>query len=396
MKDRSSMTFSRFAAAALAAALAITAGGCSWFGGTKSTEYKSGVKTVQPLEVPPELTAPTMDDRYALPDPRAQTSYSQYAQQGQQRGTPGQSGPAVLPKIEGARIERSGDQRWLVVKGAPEQVWRVVRQFWIDNGFELEREQPELGIMETGWHEDRERIPDDIIRRTIGRVFDKAWSTPYRDKYRTRLERGAEPNTTDVFISHRGFEEIYTNANQDDTKWVPTPPNREREAEMLSRLMVKIGAPDASARVAAAEKGSTPTRATQAPAPEAPKNAVLENAGAGPLVVNDGFDRAWRRVGLALDRVGFTVEDRDRSKGLLFVRYIDPDVDLSKQNVGKTSVWDKLAFWRSPPKSAQPQYRIHVTDAGATSQVVVQDSQGNPEKSSTGKKILTLLYDQLK
>jgi outer membrane protein assembly factor BamC len=391
------MTFSRFAGAAVAVAALAAAGGCSWFGGSKSTDYKAGTpRPAQPLEVPPELTAPTMDDRYAIPDPRAQTSYSQYSQQGQQRGTPAASGPNVLPKVDGARMERSGDQRWLVVKGNADQVWPVVRQFWIDSGYPLEREQPELGIMETEWHEDRERIPDDIIRRTIGKVFDKMWSTPYRDKYRTRLERGAEPGTTEVFISHRGFEEVYTNANQDDTKWVPVPPNREREAEMLSRLMMKIGSPDSTTRVAGTDKPSTPTRATQPPPPEAPRNAVLENAGAGPLVVNDGFDRAWRRVGLALDRVGFTVEDRDRSKGLFFVRYIDPDVDLSKQTAGKTSFWDKLAFWRSPPKNAQPQYRIQVTDAGASSQVVVQNAQGGPETSPTGKKILTLLYDQLK
>jgi len=199
-----------------------------------------------------------------------------------------------------------------------------------------------------------------------------------------------------VFISHRGFEEVYTNANQDDTKWVPVPPNREREAEMLSRLMQKIGAPDASTRVATSDKTAAPTRATQAPAPAPPKNAVLETSGAGSLTVNDGFDRAWRRVGLALDRVGFTVEDRDRSKGLFFVRYIDPEVDLSKQTAGKTSFWDKLAFWRSPPKSAQPQYRIHVVDAGASSQVMVQNAKGEPESSPTGRKILNLLYEQLK
>ena len=121
---------------------------------------------------------------------------------------------------------------------------------------------------------------------------------------------------------------------------------------------------------------------------------MLENAGSGPLVVNDGFDRAWRRVGLALDRVGFTVEDRDRSKGIFFVRYIDPEVDLKDTKQG---FLDKLAFWKSAPKSAQPQFRIHVADAGANmSQVQVQDSKGGADASSTGKKILGLLFEQLK
>jgi outer membrane protein assembly factor BamC len=152
-------------------------------------------------------------------------------------------------------------------------------------------------------------------------------------------------------------------------------------------------------KVASAARTATPgTRATapaSAPAPSQARNAVLENSGAGPLVVNDGFDRAWRRVGLALDRVGFTVEDRDRSKGLFFVRYIDPERDVKTGDKG--GFLDKLAFWKAAPKSAQPQYRIHVSDAGASmSQVLVQDSKGTPESSSTGRKILGLLFEQLK
>ena len=152
----------------------------------------------------------------------------------------------------------------------------------------------------------------------------------------------------------------------------------------------------ASAAAAAPQPGKPPARAG-VPAAAESRNAVLENA-AGPLVVNDSFDRAWRRVGLALDRVGFTVEDRDRSKGLFFVRYSDPEVDAASAGPKQEGFLDKLAFWRSAPKaSSQPQYRIHVADAGAgMSQVQVQNAQGAAEGSSTGKKILTLLFEQLK
>jgi outer membrane protein assembly factor BamC len=222
-------------------------------------------------------------------------------------------------------------------------------------------------------------------------VLDKMWSTARRDKYRTRLEKGVEPGTTEIFVSNRAVEEVFTSSTQDTTKWVPLPADRELEAEMLNRMLVKLGAEQQQV----AARAAAPVRAGQAPAVSEARNAVLENAGAGPLVVNDSFDRAWRRVGLALDRVGFTVEDRDRSKGLFYVRYIDPDLDL-KTGQGESFV-DKLKFWKPAPKSAQPQYRIHVTDAGASnSQVQVQNAQGSPEASSTGKKILTLLFDQLK
>lgn len=395
------MTFTRFT---LAAAIALTLAGCSGFG-TKTEEYKGAAnRAARPLEVPPELTAPTAEDRYAIPDPRTQTTYSAYAQQGQRAGQGTPAMPGVLPKIEGSRLERAGDQRWLVVKGDPAAVWPVVREFWIDSGFTLQREEPQVGILETDWYEDRSKIPDDLVRRTIGRFFDKLYSTARRDKYRTRLERGTEPGTTEVFISNRAMEEVYTNQYQDNTKWQPTAGDRDLEAEMLAKLQARIAGIDAKSVAAREKEAAKPAVASAAPgtkpaaaaAPAGPLNATLEGAGAGPLVVNDGFDRAWRRVGLALDRVGFTVEDRDRSKGLFFVRYIDPDVD-NRSAPKEQGFLDKLAFWRAPPKTPQPQYRIFVADSGSgRSQVVVQDVKGGPENSPTGRKILSLLYDQLK
>ena len=373
-------------------AAAIGLAGCSGFG-NKSTDYKSGKRAAQPLEVPPELTAPTMDDRYAIPDPRTQTTYSAYSQRNQGAAVAASPSTAntVLPKIEGARLERFGDQRWLVVKGEPDKVWPLIREFWVDAGYPLAREEPNTGIMETEWYDDKTRVPEDIVRRTVGRVVPGLFSTPRRDKFRTRMEKGAEPGTTEIFVSNRQVEEIFTTNNQDRTVWQSRPADSELEAEMLSRMLVKLGATQEQVAAAAAK----PVRSGQAPVVTETRNAVLENAGAGPLVVNDSYDRAWRRVGLALDRVGFTVEDRDRSKGLFFVCYIDPEAD--RDPAKKESLADKLMFWRSPPKSAQPQYRIHVSDAGASmSQVNVQNATGAAEASSTGKKILSLLYEQLK
>ena len=381
----------RFQLLAIPAVLALLAG-CSGFG-NKSEEYKgASARAAQPLEVPPELTAPTMDDRYSIPDPRAQTTYSAYSQK--PAGASGPALPVVLPKFEGVKLDRFGDQRWLVVKGDPEKVWPVVREFWIDTGYKLLREEPQLGLIETDWFEDRSKVPQDLVRRTVGRFIEGLYSSPRRDKFRTRLEKGTEPGTTEVFVSNRNLEEVYSSSTQDRTSWQARPADREMEAEMLSRLMVKIGGGDT--KVTSASAPIPGRRGVVPPAPSAiePRNAVLEKSGAGPLVVNDSFDRAWRRVGLALDRVGFTVEDRDRSKGLFFVRYIDPEADLKDTKQG---FMEKLQFWKSAPKSAQPQYRIHVADAGASmSQVQVQDSKGGTEASATGKRILGLLYEQLK
>jgi outer membrane protein assembly factor BamC len=392
-KDEPMMLLRKLAIAAAILPLA----GCTMFGlfGNKTAEYKTAAaRAPQPLEVPPELSAPTMDDRYSIPDPRTQTTYSAYSQRPTAGAGAAASGPTVLPKFDGVTLERHGDQRWLVVKGEPQKVWPVVREFWIDSGYKLLRESPELGLMETDWFEDRGKIPQDIIRRTLGLVAEGLWSYPRRDKFRTRLEKGVAPGTTEIFVSNRNVEEVYTNVNKENVKWEPKPVDKELEAEMLTRIMAKIAGGETRVTTASAP---LPGRRGVTPAPDAnePRNAVIQNGGAGPLVVNDSFDRAWRRVGLALDRVGFTVEDRDRSKGLFFVRYIDPEADA--QAGSKESFVDKLKFWKPMPKSAQPQYRIHVADSGASmSQVQVQDSKGTPETSSTGKKILTLLFEQLK
>ena len=379
---------------AVAAAACLALAGCSLWGGGKSNEYKGAqARSAQPLEVPPELTAPTVDDRYAIPDPRSQTTYSAYSQKAATPQVPGVTANTVLPAIQGARIERSGDQRWLVVKGEPERVWPVIRDFWTESGYTLAREEPNTGIMETEWFDDRSKIPQDLVRRTLGQLVPNIWSTPRRDKFRIRFEKGAEPGTTEIFVSNRNVEEIFTTNNQDRTVWQSRPADHGLEAEMLSRMMVHLGV--AQARADAAPAQASAAAPAGAAAPDARSNAVLQNAGAGPLVINDSFDRAWRRVGLALDRVGFTVEDRDRSNGLFFVRYIDPEADV--QTGQKEGLLDKLKFWKSAPKAAQPQYRIHVADAGAgMSQVQVRNAQGGVESSSTGRKILGLLHEQLK
>lgn len=381
---------------AAAIALALLVGGCGLFG-KKTNEYKGAqARAAQPLEVPPELTAPTVDDRYAIPDPRSQTTYSAYSQKSSTPAAPGVTANTVLPEIQGARMERSGDQRWLVVKGDPAKVWPVIREFWTEQGYTLLREEPNTGIMETDWYDDRSKIPQDLVRRTLGQLVPNIWSTPRRDKFRTRFEKGTAPGTTEIFLSNRNVEEIFTTNNQDRTVWQSRPADHELEAEMLARMMVRLGSAQAQADAEAAQ-GRVRAATSPAAAGSTPgaANAVLQNEGAGPLVVNDSFDRAWRRVGLALDRVGFTVEDRDRSNGVFFVRYIDPEADVETGR--KEGFLDRLKFWKSDPKTPQPQYRIQVSDAGAGfSQVQVRDAQGGVESSGTGRRILALLFEQLK
>lgn len=350
----------------------------------KKIDYKSAGK-VPSLEVPPDLTAPTADSKFVVPDvnPQGSATFSTYNRE--RAGQPQAGRPDLLPEQPKVTVERAGSQRWLVVRATPEQVWPVVKEFWQELGFIIKTETPESGVMETDWAEDRAKLPQDMIRSALGKVLDSVYSTAERDKFRTRLERGADAGTTEIYISHRGMYEVIEGGDGGNkTVWQPRPADPELEAEMLRRLMVRFGVEEGRAKTQLATVAAV-ERAKISKSPE----------GAQTLVVLDPFDRAWRRVGLALDRVGFTVVDRDRSKGVYFVRYVDPESDGKKDGKGWLS---RLAFWSSSESKEirKEQYRIMVTENADTCQVQVQNKDGKAETSETADKILKLLHEQLK
>ena len=368
----------------LLSALALAGCGGSLFE-SKKIDYKSAGK-LPSLEVPPDLTAPSRDERYAVPDivTKSTATFSAYSGE---RGGATRTGASseVLQQPEKMRIERSGSQRWLVVSGLPEKLWPDIKEFWQETGFTINLEMPAAGIMETDWAENRAKLPQDIVRSTIGKVFDSLYSTAERDKFRTRLEKGAETGTTEIYISHRGMYEIYINEGRSETRWQPRPPDPELKAEMLRRLLVRLGSNEERAKALLAGDQKL----------ERAKLAK-ESDGSGTLELQEAYDRAWRRVGLALDRVGFTVEDRDRAQGIYFVRYVDPEVDNSKKD--GQSFLSRLAFWRKnkPDASQMPQFRIYVKGDASASTVQVLTREGGVDKSDTSRKILGLLFDQLK
>jgi outer membrane protein assembly factor BamC len=340
-------------------------------------DYKSS-STLPPLEIPPDLTTPARDNRYVVPETgRSSATLSGYEQERRER--PGTT--TVLPAVEKMRVERSGDQRWLVVQEAPDKLWPLVRDFWQENGFLVKMEVPEAGIMETDWAENRAKIPQDFIRESLGKFLDQIYSTSERDKFRTRFERTAE-GATEIYISHRGMEEVVS--GPDRTLWQPRKPDAGLEAEFLRRLMVRLGAQEEKAKQLA---GAGPVAV----------RAEIKKGGEGDfLQVLEPFDRAWRRVGLALDRVGFTVEDRDRQKGVYFVRYADPESDMQKANKDKGFLSRLFSFGSSDSKVKAEQYRVQVRSDKEASQVNVLNKDGAADSSTTARRILSLLHEQLR
>lgn len=391
-----------------------------------TSDYK-GAGRSKPLEVPPDLTSVRSSDAYSVPG--GTTTYNTYnqAQDGTDAGV-----EKVLPNSDGVRMEKAGAQRWLVVDAPAEKVWPVVREFWIDQGFAVRVENADTGVMETEWIE-ADAIKAAEGKKNIGEKFDK-WLDKLsgfadRRKFRTRLERGEKEGSTEIYMTHRtvtsapddgknrvrtNYGEVETGYRLDGTKSDKTVEENaaELDAELLRRLMVKLGVTEKRAQEIAAN-----------PVGEKRAEVVKEADSSVTLNLNDPFDRGWRRVGLALDRIGFVTEDKDRSKGLFFVRYADVDIDSgpakkkglldtlafwkddepevenkSKPKDEKTIV-DKLKFWKGDDGKTDPakQYRIKVTETeNGGSRVNVVDSEDTNNRSTTANRIISLLYDQLK
>ncbi len=363
-------------------AIALSLAGCTTIFESDKVDYR-GAKKAANLEVPPDLTALQRDNRYAVPDGKGVATASGFQQQMGAQGAMAPVAGSLQPigpvSTDAVSVQRNGDQRWLVVKQTPEQLWPQLRQFWENQGFAIETESATTGTMETNWVENRSKIPQDFIRRSIGKVFDSAYSTGERDKFRTRLERLPD-GSTEIWISHRGAEEVLQGAQKETTIWTVRPNDPGLEAQFLGRLVAQL----------TGVKETKPAETMVANAPVAPQQATLVG---NAVELSEGFDRAWRRVGLALDRVGFTVEDRDRVQGVYFVRYVDPDA------ANKDGFFKKLFTFGADDKAKEAQrYRVIVkAEQGAsTSQVSVQTNDGKLETGETGAKILKLLADELK
>jgi len=340
------------------------------------------------LEVPPDLTSSSIDDGLVIPDiapASGSASISDYNRERQGRNTLRTA--AVLPKQDDIRVARDSSSRWLVIKGSAQQVWPRLREFFLQNGFLIKREDPRIGIIETDWAENRADIPQDFITRNISKLFDSIYSAATRDKYRIRLETGTEAGTTELYLTHRGAEEVVDQATNTSTIWKPRPADPELEVEMLRRITVFFGVEENKARNLFASRENRVERA----------QLSRDGEGLANLRVKEDFARAWRRTGLALDRVGFTVEDRDRSRGLYYVRYIDPLKDSNAKK--EKGILDKLTFnIFSGDDSVQDKstYLVSLKEQGEQTNVTVLNDKGKLEKSGTAFRILTLLHEQLK
>ena len=361
-------------------ALGLTA--CSSFSSLTASDkvdYKKQGEVRGPnLALPPDLITAQADRRFIVQDGTATMSeYSQAVKKSSQMRT------NVLTGIPGMKIERDGDKRWLVVDKSAASLYPQIKDFWQENGFLLLIDSPSTGILETDWAENRTKIPQDIIRRTLGKVLDSLYDSGERDKFRTRLEV-QKPDVTEIYISHKGAIEVpLKDANTTiSTRWTVRPSDPELEAIFLTRLMERLGMTQEQAKAQIT---------TTAAAPKTPKAKLIEDGAETRIEMTQSFDRAWRDVGLALDRSNFTVDDRDRSKGIYFVRYVNP------KDLGDSRGWFGRTFGKTDDADKKAKvYRVVVQDRGQNQIVIsVQASDGKPENTATGNQLLTTLDRQL-
>jgi outer membrane protein assembly factor BamC len=375
------VTSGRLAVLALVAATA----GCSsienMLSGDKA-DYRANASRNQPLDVPPDLTQLARESRY---QPQGGVISAAAAAGGGTAGaaTPVAGLPGATPTTPGAlRVERLGQQRWLVVPQTPEQIWPQLKAFWEARGFVVVEDNLKAGVIETDWAEDRSKLPNDVVRSTVGRLLGNFFDTGQRDQFRTRVER--TETGSEVYVIHRGLEEVYVGERKESTTWRARPNDPQLEADNLARLMVALGAKDDAARTAVAGAAQPATRVTAADGKPATSNATS-------LLVDEPFDRAWRRVGLALDRGGFTVEDRDRAAGLYYVRYVDP------ANVGKDEPgWFARMFGDKSNPQAALRYRIQLKASDTKTLLSVQDASGKADTGENAQRIVGLLTNELR
>lgn len=360
-----------FKRTAIVLALSMGLSGCSVLKEDK-VDYKSAVITPS-LEIPPDLSQLRRESRFALESTSATASGFRNA------NTRVSDAGTAANQLGQVRMERQGEQRWLVASMPADQVWPALREFWTTNGFPLTTDSPDLGIMETDWAENRAKLPQDFIRKTLGRVLDSLYSTGERDKYRTRVERNAK-GEVEIYISHRGMIENYATAQRDRTIWQVRPSDPELEIEFLRRLMVKLGA--------SPQEASAATATTQK---ETSALSVSLIDGQPAISLNETLDRAWRRTGVALDRSGFTVEDRDMAAGRYYVRYVPPQ--STKEEPGLLS----RIFSSKKEQRVLAKYGISLTRTSSGQTLIrVLNANGQPEQSGEAERILKLIAAELR
>jgi len=341
--------------------------GCSttedFFDDITSPDYVNSSKAKR-LEVPPDLSEIEASSEYNVPGKAK--SYKDYLDREQklvsENNNPDRK--KIIENPDGMKIIKSGNLRWLHIEKEPDMIWPHVKDFWEDLGFRVLVSNKRAGIMETEWM-DTNDIKLDQAQKGILSNFDQ-WLDSLsgfadKRKFRTRVEIG-EGGGTEVYISQRSAEaaadqhariletrssdynpstiyKIEEYKSDGDSKKVDLDIKEKREiddyeidSELLTRLMIKLGATDFEAKA----KVENPEVII--------KTEFVDKKNDFYIKMYDPYDRSWRRLGLALDIIGFVTEDKNRSEGIYYVRFSETEIPTETQEEEEGLI-DSLIFW---------------------------------------------------
>ncbi len=251
-------------------------------------------KSVNSLEIPPDLTAPDTSAALRLPSADTTVRAKDLA-----LATPGvQKVSQVLLTPEKLRLVSSGDLVYLQSPDAPAALWPKLRAFWPEQGLSLRQEKPELGFMETEWVENRATLPKTKIP-FFARFIDTIYSTNTLDKFRLRLEQDAAGNAL-IYIQHQGLEEV-SRGDSGGFIWQPRPSDPSLEAAVLRQLLLYLGASEAQVTAQLAELKQQAPRASQS----------TDSEGRPVILLRLPYGQSLALVKQAITRLGGRIEAED-------------------------------------------------------------------------------------
>jgi outer membrane protein assembly factor BamC len=371
---------------ALSIALALTLAGCSTGSGVGDGPRYQASRQLDTLEVPPDLIGPAMERAYRIPDAPGERISARDLEQETRTAPRRATGatPVILPGSPDIQLQRDGQTRWLSVAASPEALWPQFREFWRTQNLILERDEPTIGIMETQWAENRAGIPLGTTRSILARAIGTLYDAGTRDQYRLRVER-RDDGGTDVFISHRGAVEEGGPEGM-ASRWVIRDSDASLEAEMLSRLLVFLTTGEVSGTAVAAEEADDFEQTGQVD--------LVERDGVPMLVIRGEPDALWRRLGLALDRTGFMVDEQDRSTGSFLVTY-RPDI---ADDAEKPGFFGRLFGGRGARSREDARYQVRMLAEGdgRDLQIVALTLDGQPLSARDARFVLEQIQPQLR
>lgn len=193
---------------------------------------------------------------------------------------------------EEVKIQTLGGKRWVLTNRAPSEVWPRVRNILNRNGLTTGFADASAGVLETVWLE----LQSDEI---------------YKHRFQFRIEPGVQVDSTEVAIVHMRVKK-----GEDSGAWPFQSDDDEREKAMANML---------ASALAGDESSGTVSLLAQSIGGESKVEIITPKDLDPYILLKLDYDRGWASVGYATGRDGFLLVDQDRTEGVFYVHFGDPE-----------------------------------------------------------------------